>query len=607
KRELELDTHKNGSRLQEIAEKLNEITDSILLIENQIAKRAEELYRLQNICEKGNLELAELEKELLSLDEAIATKSSEQELKEKEFLTKSKLLATNDSELRSLRALQQLALTNINDEEKLNKFNEALAALVDGNNYCILGSILQSPEKYAGGIQSLFSHLLDLIILQKWPTASSATSPIDIKIILEGNGNDRNDNVCGASTDTAEQQLKKLGKELGIDEVIPVLDVLKINSDRPELLETITPLFQGSFLVSTPMASEATSQDAYQKIYQLLLVNNNISAVATFDGKEVITRAGVVPVYKIGAVASTSELNTGVINRNNQIANFEQSLSLLEQEVPALEKDNQSLKALLKEYYEKKKTLENERNETKTKITLSKSQIANDNTTQKNETDRLDFLKRKKGELSQLRVTLLESEEKLKQKLEFLGETIVSEESSIDDKKEELSLLEDNYDSKKEELITLKSELQNIENNFNNLQLQVTDISGQINKLNSRIENNRATISEYQKEIDDTLIIIEQLKDSNNSTAKILASKEDILNKTKDRFHNFMGEMEEEERKIKSLERKGNKLEKDMILVRAQIDQMRTEEEQNARNIFEKYRVNLRKVVGEMLAYTTEE
>ncbi|MBF0312298.1 MAG: chromosome segregation protein SMC [Oligoflexia bacterium] len=600
KRELDLLQMKNSSRLEEISSKLTEITDTILLLEMQITKRNEETSDLQSSSDKSRQELAALEEVVRNLDNEIAALVELQDEVEESYLAKSKEHIQSESKLQSLKELQQLSLANSDNEEKTKKLHQVAAQIFGGSeNYSLLGNLIRCEDKYAGGVQLALENLLDLFILHQDAPPPLDFNDIDVNMkILQLAGTRSPHNLADKISSGPESEIYPFSKMVSLQNSegnSNNLDLDAINSllDRCYLVSEVTPAILAN-------------------VKSLLEIEKETIILASFDGRTIVsTLWGKMVCHIHGESASTLQEEDGalqgVIARNNQIAKYEERYQQLSLELPKLQEENSILKNSIKEKQALRTSKAHELAELKTKFTLSKSKIENNSTIQKGEIDKVEYLKKKKGELSQQKITILEQDEETTQKLQDLEGVIDESESSLSERGEELDFIEEDYNTKKEELLSLRADLQSLEGHRASLRMQLQDIQSQLAKIKMRLESNETSNRDYEREITDTLLIIDKIKEANLAMAKDLSAKEATLMAVKDRFMNFMNEMEEEERKIKMLERKINKLEKETLLVNAQLEQMRSEEEQLARNIFEKYRVNLRKVVGDALALGGED
>ncbi|EQC52168.1 RecF/RecN/SMC N-terminal domain protein, partial [Bacteriovorax sp. DB6_IX] len=99
----------------------------------------------------------------------------------------------------------------------------------------------------------------------------------------------------------------------------------------------------------------------------------------------------------------------------------------------------------------------------------------------------------------------------------------------------------------------------------------------------------------------------EALEASNADTAEVLSDKDEVLSLMKDELSELLLGMQEREEEVKKLSKDINKTDKELAEKEVRLEQCLVEEEEIVRNIFEKYRVDLRESLGRFLEYTQED
>ena len=87
----------------------------------------------------------------------------------------------------------------------------------------------------------------------------------------------------------------------------------------------------------------------------------------------------------------------------------------------------------------------------------------------------------------------------------------------------------------------------------------------------------------------------------NTEKAEELSDKEELLGSFKDELADLLLEMEEKGKAVKNLSSRINKLEKDILEFETKSERFLLEEEEIVKNIFEKYRIDLRTSIGRFL------
>jgi chromosome segregation protein len=198
---------------------------------------------------------------------------------------------------------------------------------------------------------------------------------------------------------------------------------------------------------------------------------------------------------------------------------------------------------------------------------------------------------------------MIESEEKLsRQKAEF-HTNLAEKTSRYDELQEEVELQRSSYEDERSELLQKQVEARSFESTLKSLNSQIEDLNGQIERLNQRLESNKSLVATYNSEIDQIVSELEELEASNKETALVLSDKEDVLNLLKDSLGQLLLSMKDREDEVKNITATINKNQREISEFEMKISQYIIEEEQNVRNIFEKYQINLRSVLGKFLEY----
>jgi chromosome segregation protein len=146
-------------------------------------------------------------------------------------------------------------------------------------------------------------------------------------------------------------------------------------------------------------------------------------------------------------------------------------------------------------------------------------------------------------------------------------------------------------------------EARSFESTLKSLNSQIEDLNGQIERLNQRLESNKTLVANYNTEIDQIIDELEKLEAANKEMSMHLSDKEDVLNLLKDSLGQLLLSMKDREDEVKDITAKINKNQREIAELEVKLSQSIVEEEQNVRNIFEKYHIDLRLVLGNFLSY----
>jgi chromosome segregation protein len=217
---------------------------------------------------------------------------------------------------------------------------------------------------------------------------------------------------------------------------------------------------------------------------------------------------------------------------------------------------------------------------------------------------RLEILKNRKNEISKSRLDMIESEEKLSLMKKELSSSLDDKNSRFSELQEEVEIQKSSFEEERSILVQKQVEAKSFESTLKSLNSQLSDLNGQIERLKQRLESNIGFVTTYNFEIDQIIIELENLEASNKETSMILSDKEDVLNLMKDNLGQLLLSMKEREDEVKEIGTKVNKNLREISEYEVKLSQYIIEEEQNVRNVFEKYQIDLRNVLGNFLTFS---
>ncbi|MBF0299791.1 MAG: chromosome segregation protein SMC [Oligoflexia bacterium] len=591
--ELEREELKNNSRIEEILNKQQDLSEAIESGERDFNRKSDELTHLQDEIKDKKVLFDEYETKIKELELEVGNLQKDQTKINSDFNNKNKELVAIESRLNSLKELnanlEDAAGAGRSEEEiqNLKSFLESVA----GNNYSIWGNYIECDDKYSVGVQNLLSDWLEALLFVGPEKQDIFNYNQFAKVILTRNKNiniiDSNSTVKVKISDYTNGEVFKLS------DIVTIKDKDK---DQPtKIKDNLHNIFEKLYLVEN---------------FNLDLYSGgggewDFIAMATLDGSKIVYNFGEFLVYHVKAAQENQQgqqkSNHGIIYRNNEITRLSEQEVNFKNELQGLDKILLELKENLQLKQEMLKKNQAEFAEIKTKVVVRESEYKNLIGQIKGEGPKLDELKKKVQLISQNKLQFIELQEKIYNEIKSIKEKLDDKEDIFDRLDEEVTILKDRYQESKEEYIKREAKVKSEKLRFEALDMQVEDIKTQIQKLNARSESNQKLISDYQHDIEVALLQIEELKVTNIDLAKILKENEKSLNVAKTKLNNLFNELEEKEKGLKSVERKINRLDREILLTKTRIDSAYNEEEQCVRNIFEKYRVNLRRIVAKEL------
>jgi chromosome segregation protein len=353
-------------------------------------------------------------------------------------------------------------------------------------------------------------------------------------------------------------------------------------------------IFQNSFICEslTP-----------HQIEDLKLIEGNWK-LATLDGKLLVTHVDGICEAKRFADFDGKQ---GIIFRNNEIVRLKSELNLLQQQTAEKEDLKDKYQKELEELKSKQSHWQKVYGESKTALALIKAEVDNLSLGLEKDKSKLEELRLKKSSTSKEKLSLIEKEEILNQKIDDLKDLLETRQGVLEDLQESYNIKKITYSDEKEKLILKQTEVKTYEQRLNSLKSQIEDIEKQIERYELRHVSNEEQIVALRDEVIRTGEELDLLKITNHDDASVLSRQEKGLLEGKRELTKIVDLIEEKDKSIRNFALKINKLEKDILVFKTKMEQFIVDEELCVRNIFEKYRINLRQVIGNHLGLSSED
>lgn len=565
KTQMDQTLFQNSSKLEDYARSLQDMTQEIEHLEGQYSGVNTELTDQRDHVFSLEKKVEELEREESTLKQDIKTKTQDYKTQEQSFKELSRESMKVESTLNSLVEINRSL-------EGAKEGAKALIQKIGEENASPFGGLIKCEERYEAAVQALLSPLLDLIVTKGGPEQALSW--------CSENRDQALDLLVGHRPfEMSSEGVERL--KLAIDgEVLTLSEVVTIEHENAHELEK---LLNGLFLV------EELKLEKLETFKGL-----NFVALANSDGSKVLRRECGALVLSSGKIDAASS----VIQRNNQIQELEKKHVELTAE---LQKRNDQLDELGAKLTEHEQTYEDLRStllEVKSEYASDKSAYESKMSNLESGNERLEILKKRKAEMSSARLELLEQEESNNNQLSELTEKIEELESMLSDENETLELKKERFETLRDELREKKLHAQSYESRLKGLESQMQDVQGQIERQEQRVQNSQEMAQKFEAEIDQMQQELEQLETSNQDKATELHDQGEGLDLVKDQLAQLLQGMQEREDEVKKLNSDINKNEKEVEKTKVRLDQLKNEEEQVVKNIFEKYRISLREVIG---------
>lgn len=574
--EIDQTVFRNNSRLEEFAGTLQDITTEIEALEKQYSGVSKDIADER----EASLAAAAKAEELTGEERELRTQIEDLkvDLREKESTLKEKQreLIQSESKLASLIEIQ----------ESLEGTKEGMAKLMEDHpeGFTLLGSLIKCSEEYASGVQQLLKEFMKIAV------GTTDESRTEFYNWLSSNDEAGFDVLLPhTETTVAAETLERL--KLKFPEIKEVSEVLDLEDT---LRRKLLPFLTGYYLVPELQTEKLKSLDE----------GMSYKAIASFDGHKSVRN---VQGARLVDFSDPNSQGQGIVERNNLIEELTVKVESLNKEVPDLEEKVMLLEEDLGNLSKRHDGLRDELSDKKSEAASLSSALESKLANMESGNARLEILKNRKNEVSKQRFDLLENEESMNKKMEESKERVEEFSAQVEELEEACELLRDEYSQKREDLLEKQVEAKSFNERVENNNRQLQDVEGQIERQVQKQNSLKELIEGYQKEMDEMTQQISDLEQSNLDTAEGLQDKEEVLNTLKDGLGELLLGMKEREDEVKKLNTEVNKAEKSLVEIDSKRIRLIEEEEQHVRDIFEKYRINLRDALGKYLEYEEED
>ncbi|MBT7610050.1 MAG: chromosome segregation protein SMC [Bacteriovoracaceae bacterium] len=561
---------KNTSKLDEYSSGLQDIAEEIEALESQYSGVSTQIQNERESVAQGEKNLEELSLKVEELKAFVETQS----IVFKDLNVDAKIQSTEMIQLGSRVA----SLVELN--ESLEGVKEGASNFLRAHpeqDFELFGNLFQCEDQYTKSVQALIDEFSDALVstgeneelLLNW---SKHHIEEGLDYILPQ-----------ALENNASEVLERL-KVLGHEDSLPLVEALKADEI---ILNKFKALFQGYYIIPN------LSMDIVQNLPSDL----NFKTLSSIDGKVVIRKVDGAIMLSL----SNGDKGLGLVERNNKIDALTIELNSKKEIFETLETQ---IIEMGTEFDEKRVEYEAKRTEfsdRKAEFAAKKSALESKLENLELGSSRLDILTNRKSEISKSRLLLMETDEQLHKKYALLKTDLDEQIESIDEIKEVYQTRKDTFDGMREDFLGKEISRKSFDERMESYNSQKEDILDQIERQNKKVENFQEMVLNYKEEIKTIEEDLVNLEKENQENAQGLKDREEILSGYKDELAQLLLGMQEREDEVKDLNQKIHKTEKDIVSRKIKLEQNIIDEELVVKNIFEKYRIDLRKVLGEFL------
>lgn len=568
---IDQELFRNTSRLEEYSHQLQDLAKEIEALEAQYSGVNTQIVSEREAVAAAERNSTDLKEKELALRESIEGLNLKVKELESASTQKSKSLIQTESKLHSLVEV------NRSLEGKKDGISAFLKDHAEG--FSLLGNLIKCDEKYTKAVQVLLAEFLETLV-------ATADADADLFSWIEANQKNLDYLKMTNTEKLSVETVSRLKLSLG-DDLVSLTDILELESSLKNKMSS----FLDGYFIAESLSTEVMNS---------LSADIRFKAIATVDGTRKLSNLSGAKLVSIQTGADEAQ---GFVARNNTIAELKTIVETLEAEAKKLEADSISEREALEAKKTEFDALRDQAAEARAQYAAKKSALDAKLASFESGFTRLEILKNRKNEISKSRLDMMESEEKLSRKKDELTSLLEEKNLRFDELQEEVEIQKASYEEERSELLQKQVEARSFESTLKSLNSQIEDLNGQIERLNQRLESNKTLVTNYNTEIDQIIDELEKLEASNKEMSVVLSDKEDVLNLLKDSLGQLLLSMKDREDEVKDITSKMNKNQREIAELEVKLSQYIIEEEQNVRNIFEKYQIDLRHVLGIYLSY----
>ncbi len=572
---LDNEAFKNSSKLEEYSRLLQDLTAEIETLEKTTSNFTDDLMKDRATVKSSGAKVEELKAALPALKEEVD--SLNQELKSHDVTYRE--LSREVIQLESKR--QSLIEINNSAEGRRAGAIELVGKVNDGTLE-VLGKLIECDPEYAVAVEQLIGESLD-VVLSTGGKEAFASLMTDFEATV--------DVLWPQESSISTESIGRLETQ-GCQNMKALTDIVRINNQ--EYAAKLSKILNGFFVVenlTTELASKINPEIQFK-------------GLVSKDGKVLIKKVGNSILYGVRNDGASEA--QGIVQRNNLIQEMGIQLESKQAELAILETNIKQIETSLSE----KRTILEEKSKEFNEINMiyaaTKAALESKESNQSSNSSRLQILQGRKSEISSSRLTLLESDETLinaKEEFDAKVKELSSDVADIESRYQELKV---SFENERDEMMELKVKAQSYQQQLTSLKSQIEDVNAQIDRYHEKQQANLELLENFQTDIENAQTEAETVEASNRDLSEVLSEKESYLNLLKDQIAQVLLSMQEKESELKEINNRINKIEKENVELELKTAQIIQEEELLVKDIFERYKIDLRSVMMKHLEITSD-
>ncbi len=567
---MDNEAFKNSSKLEEYSRLLQDLTTEIETLEKSTSNFTDDLMRDRSKVKSSQAKVEELSALLPSLKEEVEKLTAELKAQDQHFRELSRDVIQLESKRNSLIEINNSA------EGRRAGAMKLVTQVADGSIE-ILGKLIECDPEYAVAIERLIGESLDAVLATAGKDAFNALTT-DFKATV--------DLMWPTESTISSESIGRLETQ-GCQGMKALSEIIRINN--PEFEAKLQKILNGFFIV------ENLTTDLASRINPDIQFKGLVSR----DGSVLIKKIGNSVVY--GVRKDEASAQEGIVQRNNLIQEMGVTLDARQAELAILETTIMQTETSLSEKKTELEKISSEFNEINTIFAATKAALESKESNQSSNSQRLSILQNRKTETSGLRLTLNEADEKVVKNKEELEATVKELAEAVADLESRFQEIRISFENERDDMMELKVKAQSYQSQLLSLKSQIEDVNSQIDRYREKQGANLELLETYQTEIENAEAEVETTEASNRDLADNLSDKESFLNLLKDQIAQLLMSMQEKESELKDIVSRLNKIEKENVELELKSKQIIEEEELLVKDIFERYKIDLRSTMMKQL------
>jgi chromosome segregation protein len=572
---LDNEAFKNSSKLEEYARLLQDLTAEIETLEKTTSNFTDDLMKDRATVKSSGAKVEELKAALPSIKEEVETLNNDLKASDVKFRELSREVIQLESKRNSLIEIN-------NSAEGRRAGAVKLVQKINDGSLEVLGKLIECDPEYAVAVEQMIGESLDVVL---------STAGKEVFNNLMTDFNSTVDVLWPQDSTISNESIGRLETQ-GCQGMKALVDIVRINNE--EYSQKLSKILNGFFVVenlTTELASKINPEIQFK-------------GLVSKDGKVLIKKVGNSVLY--GVRNDTSSEAQGIVQRNNLIQEMGIVLETKQAELAILETTIMQLETSLAERRLVLEDKSKEFNDINTIYAATKAALESKESNQSSNSGRLQILQNRKSETSSSRLNLLESDEKIidaKEEFEAKVKELSSDVADLEGRYQELKI---NFENERDDMMELKVKAQSYQQQLTSLKSQVEDVNSQIDRYKEKQTANLELLDTYQTEIENAQVEAENVEASNRDLSEVLSEKETFLNLLKDQIAQVLMSMQEKESELKDINNRLNKIEKENVELELKTNQIIQEEELLVKDIFERYKIDLRATMMKHLEITSD-